>query len=306
MGEISRAMEGSSEEPKVAIKVENFSFAYGTGGANGLTDASVLKEVNFEIEHGSRVLVVGLNGSGKSTLLRCLSGQHWHIYEQIEVLGKPAFFDNTLSRNMTYLGSEWRNSLLVKSDVPVARVLKGAVGYTEEKMAELTEILNIDAEGSMHLLSDGQRQGVQIGAALMKEFKVLLMDETTVECDVLVRKHLLEYLKRKTEQDKATIMYATHVFDGMASWPTHIMHVSGGHISLQVLRDSPEYKELIDSWDPTKDSPLSALVEKWLERDWAAKVKEKQERKNRPATVEEKLANTRDSNIGDRFYNYWN
>ena len=64
-------MEGSSEEPKVAIKVENFSFAYGTGehsffffsscpmltaafsgGANGLTDASVLKEVNFEIEHG--------------------------------------------------------------------------------------------------------------------------------------------------------------------------------------------------------------------------------------------------------------
>merc|ERR1711991_1034937 len=175
-----------------------------------------------------------------------------------------------------------------------------------EKMAELTETLNIDAEGSMHLLSDDQRQGVQIGAALMKEFKVLLMDETTVECDVLVRKHLLEYLKRKTEQDKATIMYATHVFDGMASWPTHIMHVSGGHISLQVLRDCPEYKELIDSWDPTKDSPLSALVEKWLERDWAAKVKEKQERKNRPATVEEKLANTRDSNIGDRFYNYWN
>jgi CCR4-NOT complex subunit CAF16 len=172
----------------------------------------------------------------------------------------------------------------------------------------LIELLNIKRDGSMHQLSDGQRQGVQIAAALMKPFKVLLMDETTVECDVLVRKHLLAYLKRKTEEEKATIMYATHVFDGMAAWPTHIMHVSGGRITVEVLKDNAEYQAMCSSWDPSKDSPLSHLVETWLERDWQKKLEADKEARNRPKekTVEEKLAETRDTNVGDRFYNYWN
>ncbi len=40
------------------------------------------------------------------------------------------------------------------------------------------------------------------------------MDETTVECDVLVRRNLLRHLKEKTIEEKSTILYATHVFDG--------------------------------------------------------------------------------------------
>jgi len=284
-----------------AIEVENFSFAYGSGGAQGLTNNSILKEVNIKIPHGSRVLVVGLNGSGKSTLLRCLSGQHWHIYEQISVLGKAAFFDQTLSRNMTYLGSEWRNNALVKNDVEVDRMLKGAVGYTEEKMAHLAELLNLELGSRMHLLSDGQRQGVQIGCALMKEFKVLLMDETTVECDVLVRRNLLRHLKEKTIEEKSTILYATHVFDGMANWPTHLMHVSGGRISVQKLEEIEEYKDLIKNWDHTKDSPLSALIESWLEKDDVARKERKKNPVKMEETVEQKLAK-----ISDKYYNYYN
>jgi hypothetical protein len=98
-------------------------------------------------------------------------GMHWHIYEQISVMGKAAFYDQTLMRNMTYLGSEWRNNALVKNDVEVDRMLRGAVGFSDEKMAMLADLLNLELGGRMHLLSDGQRQGVQIGCALMKEFK---------------------------------------------------------------------------------------------------------------------------------------
>lgn len=226
------------------------------------------------------------------------------------MLGKAAFFDNELQRVMTYLGSEWRNNALVRSDVPVEKVLRGAVGFTEERMNALVELLNIKIDGHMHELSDGQRQGVQIAGALMKPFEVLLMDETTVECDVLVRKHLLAHLKSLTEKG-ATIMYATHVFDGMAEWPTHLMHVAGGRITVHKLDEIEEYNTLCDNWNPRQGSPLSALVEMWLERDWAQRIIDEKEAKERgetakpELTVEQRLANTRDTRVGDKFYNYW-
>jgi CCR4-NOT complex subunit CAF16 len=63
------------------------------------------------------------------------------------------------------------------------------------------------------------------------------MDETTVECDVLVRRRLLNHLKQRP----GTVLYCTHVFDGMASWPTHIMHVGArGNVSIQLLAECPE------------------------------------------------------------------
>lgn len=220
------------------------------------------------------------------------------------MLGRPSFFDPSLSHHLTYLGSEWRSSALVKADIPVRRLLQGASGYSEPRLAHLASLLNLPLDSSMHVLSDGQRQSVQIAASLMKDFKVLLMDETTVECDVLVRRNLLRYLKEKTETENATILYATHVFDGMASWPTHLMHVAGGKVSLHLLKDCEEYQSMLSDWNPTKDSPLSALIERWLERDWEEKVKRDAENKGKPKalTMEQRLAN--DRRFGDKYYDY--
>lgn len=248
-------------------------------------------------------MVVGLNGTGKSTLMRCLSGKHYHVPEQISVLGQPAFFDNALGSKMTYLGSEWRNNPVTKSDVGVDRLLKGSHGYSEERRRKLCDILNIVEDGRMHLLSDGQRQSVQIAMGLMKSFKVLLMDETTVECDLLVRKRLMNFLKEESEgENKATIMYATHVFDTISSWPTHILHLSNGKVRIfSKLDELEEYQNLLKQWDPSKGSPLCEMVTTWMEKEFEEKKKIKDEKKSE--TLEQKLA--KDRKVGDRFYNYW-
>jgi len=293
------------EETVDAITVQNFSFAYGTGGATTNTNVNnmVLKDISFSVPQGSRVLVVGLNGTGKSTLMRCLSGKHYHIPEQISVLGKPAFFDNQLGTKMTYLGSEWRNNPVTKQDVQVERLLEGSHGFDEERRKKLVEILNIVEDGRMHLLSDGQRQSVQIAMGLMKKFNVLLMDETTVECDLLVRKRLLQFLKEESEgPNKATIMYATHVFDTISSWPTHIMHICCGRVKVfSRMEDLSEYQELLKKWDPSHGSPLCELVVRWMEEEFKEKKAQKKVEKDK--TVEEQLSVNR--NVGDRFYNYW-
>lgn len=53
--------------------------------------------------------------------------------------------------------------------------------------------------------------------------QVLLLDEITVDLDVLARADLMTFLKSECEERGATIIYATHIFDGLESWPTHMV-----------------------------------------------------------------------------------
>jgi ABC-type uncharacterized transport system ATPase subunit len=57
---------------------------------------------------------------------------------------------------------------------------------------------------------------------------VLLMDEITVDMDVLGRMDLLDFFRQECEQRGATIVYATHIFDGLESWITHVAYLEDG------------------------------------------------------------------------------
>jgi ABC-type uncharacterized transport system ATPase subunit len=75
----------------------------------------------------------------------------------------------------------------------------------------------------------------QIFLGLIRPFKILLLDEVTVSLDVVVRQDLLRYLRRESEQRGATILYATHIFDGLDDWPTHLHYLCNkGHTGWQV------------------------------------------------------------------------
>jgi CCR4-NOT complex subunit CAF16 len=71
---------------------------------------------------------------------------------------------------------------------------------------------------------------------------VLLLDEITVDLDVLGRAELMQFLKEECEQRGATILYATHIFDGLEFWPSHIAYMACG--VMRVLREAREVPEL--------------------------------------------------------------
>ncbi len=58
--------------------------------------------------------------------------------------------------------------------------------------------------------------------------QVLLMDEITVDMDVLGRMDLLDFFKKECEERGATIIYATHIFDGLERWITHVAYLEDG------------------------------------------------------------------------------
>jgi len=94
----------------------------------------------------------------------------------------------------------------------------------------LLDILDIDKEWRMHEVSDGERKRVQLLLGLVKPFDILLLDEVTVDLDLIVRQDLLRFLKNETERRGATIVYATHILDGLSSWPTHLAHLNNGEL----------------------------------------------------------------------------
>jgi ABC-type multidrug transport system ATPase subunit len=69
---------------------------------------------------------------------------------------------------------------------------------------------------------------VQICLGLLRPYRVLLCDEITVDLDVVARVDLLNFFRRETDERGATIIYATHIFDGMEAWPTHVAYVERG------------------------------------------------------------------------------
>lgn len=201
--------------------------------------------------------------------------------ETVRVLGRSAFHDTALtaSGDLSYLGGEWRREVAfagfdvpIQMDVSADKMIFGVAGVDPKRRDELIKVLGIDLSWRLHKVSDGQRRRVQICMGLLKPFKVLLLDEITVDLDVLARADLLRFLKKECEERGVTIIYATHIFDGLEDWPSHIVYVAHG--KLQLAMPMHKIKE-------TSNLSLMRTVESWLRKE---RDEERQRRKERKAS----------------------
>ena len=64
---------------------------------------------------------------------------------------------------------------------------------------------------------------------------MLLLDEITVDMDVVGRLDLLKFFTEECELRGATIIYATHIFDGLEKWVTHVAYLAEGHLRIGEL-----------------------------------------------------------------------
>ena len=122
----------------------------------------------------------------------------------------------------------------------------------------------------MHQLSDGQRRRVQILLGLVRPFKVLLLDEITTSLDVCVRQDLLRWLVQESDVRGATIIYATHIFDGLDDWATHLFYLTDqGKCGWEgKMKDLEMYQKLKADNHPAK---MLAIAEHWLRAEMEVK-----------------------------------
>ncbi|KAJ3763183.1 P-loop containing nucleoside triphosphate hydrolase protein [Lentinula raphanica] len=260
-----------------AVEISNLKFSHSPPGGRPNDAVVALRNVNFSLPTGSRTLLIGGNGAGKSTLLYILAGKRMIQQGDVHVFGKDVFKD--FPPNLVYLGTEWAMNAGVRRDIVVSDFLNSVGGYRhKERRDHLLDILDIDLDWHMHAISDGERRRVQLCMGLMGEWDLLLLDEVTVDLDVLVRDNLLNFLKEETINRGATVVYATHIFDGLNDFPTHIAHMRDGSF---VLNPTPwplsvdvENAELLKA-----GSTLHAIALHWLAADRALRIQEEKEGK---------------------------
>lgn len=147
-------------------------------------------------------------------------------------------------------------------DVPTLLASVGG-NYYSQRRDELVQILDIDLRWRMHAVSDGERRRVQLAMGLLRPWRTLLLDEITVDLDLLSRSNFLAFLKRETENRPCTIVYATHILDNLAIWPTHLVHMHMGKVKEWGSMENFDLGGLRKSGN----SQLGELVLEWLTED---------------------------------------
>lgn len=181
-----------------AVEVHNLSYNFPH------TNVPALEGCSLVLPRGARCLLIGANGAGKSTLLRLLAGKRL-CDANIRVFGQDVF--RTPPRGITYLGTEWAMNPVVRNDISVSDFLDSVGGFRHaERRDRLLDLLDVDLTWRMHMISDGERRRVQLCMGLMEPWKLLLLDEVTVDLDVQVRCDLLDFLRQESEERKATIV----------------------------------------------------------------------------------------------------
>ena len=180
----------------------------------------VLKNINFKIQKGDCVAIIGSNGSGKSTFLNILSGLLKPSEGTIIIDNKETVIHSNKSwiNKISYVQ---QNIFLLNSTIKENIVLSQGSNCNEEKFLEISKILYLDEAFSRFelkletiigedgaFLSGGQKQLISIARALYKKSEIIIFDEADSSLDVDRVRNLRNTILLL--KNKITIIFVTH------------------------------------------------------------------------------------------------
>jgi NitT/TauT family transport system ATP-binding protein len=198
--------------PIVELKSVEKSFHSADGSAR-----LVLQDVDFTLNEGEIVALLGQSGSGKSTMLRIMAGLIPADKGQVQYQGLP-LYGAARGISMVFQSFALFPWLTVQKNVELGLEAKGVPVKDREKRAKAAiEMIGLTGfEGALpRELSGGMRQRVGIARALVMEPEVLLMDEAFSALDVLtgerLREDILELWNNKAIPTKAILIVSHNI-----------------------------------------------------------------------------------------------
>jgi iron complex transport system ATP-binding protein len=210
----------NTTKPNTILKAKNLSIGYKTKKG----EAVISQNINFELEKGQLIGLVGANGIGKSTLLRtlikvqpALSGtillndtdlksiSSLDLAKQLSIVLTEALTSKNLSvYELIALGrhpyTNWVGSLTSKD----IEIVENAF-----KLVNISELRN----KKCYELSDGQLQKVMIARALAQDTDIIVLDEPTTHLDMYHKAYILKLLQKLTKETGKTILFSSHEID---------------------------------------------------------------------------------------------
>ena len=225
------------------IHLRNISKSYQRAGEGEL---KVLKEVNFEVERGEFVAIVGSSGSGKSTLMNILGLLDTPDSGDYELAGSNVSSLSTTelarTRNNT-IGFVFQQFHLLRRTT-ATEIVELPLVYSDSKHLDGdTRKKAVDARCRVGLeerlthysgeLSGGQQQRVAIARALINDPDIILADEPTGNLDQVSGRQIMD-LFRELNRAGSTIILITHD-PALASQASRVVHITDGRLSAPIV-----------------------------------------------------------------------
>lgn len=219
----------------------------------GYDGAIMLDDVNFSLNGGEYLCIVGENGAGKSTLIKGL------LKLKKPMKGAIITGDGLKSNEIGYLPQQTQ----AQKDFPASVfevVLSGRLNslgwkpfYTRADRKAAMD--NIELMGIGHLknrcyqeLSGGQQQRVLLARALCATKKMILLDEPVAGLDPVVTAELYELIKKINREMNITVIMVSHDISAAAEYASHILHVSNRQLFFGTTKEyvkSPEGRRFL-------------------------------------------------------------
>jgi putative ABC transport system ATP-binding protein len=211
----------------------------------GEVEVIALKEVNFAVQRGEFVAIMGASGSGKSTLLHLLGGldtpTHGEVYFDGQALSRLNDDQVTLLRRQK-IGFIFQFYNLLPTlnaieNVALPLMIDGQqASQYQAKVQELLHLVKLqDRENHRpDQLSGGQQQRVAIARAFVNQPQVVLADEPTGNLDSRSGKAILELLQRVCKELCTTIVMVTHD-PKAASYADRVVFLKDGEIVTEII-----------------------------------------------------------------------
>lgn len=198
-------------------------------------DFKASKDINFSIEKGQLVALLGPSGSGKSTILRMIAGLETPTSGDIFIDGKRV---NDLPPSERGIGFVFQNYALfrymtvydnIAFGLEIKKWPKNKIKERIDQLLELTELRGFEKRYP-NQLSGGQRQRVAFARALAPNPTLLLLDEPFAAIDAKVRQGLRSWLREMIHKLGVTSIFVTHDQDEAVEVADEIIVTNKGRI----------------------------------------------------------------------------
>ena len=237
------------------LKVKNVSKIYTT--RFGSTKVQALSNMNFTVEQGEYVAIMGESGSGKTTLLNILASLDRPTSGEVLLNGKnlTSIKEKEISAfrrdNLGFVFQEYNllDTLTIGENIVLAMTLqnksKKEIQKESEEMMRLLGIWEIRNQFP-YQVSGGQKQRCACARALINHPKLLLADEPTGALDSKAAETLLETFQSLNASKRATIFMVTHdAFS--ASYCSRILFLKDGRIFHELIRGQKGRREFLNA-----------------------------------------------------------
>ena len=234
------------------IDINNLHFSYLNENEGG----GVLNDVNFSVEQGEFIAIVGHNGSGKSTLAKLFNAIFLPTSGTVVVDGLDTSNKQSVFEIRKQVGVVFHNpdnqivATLVEEDVAFAPenlcVLREKIDKIVDDALKMVDMHKFK-KSVIHNLSGGQKQRVAIAGILAMNPKCIIFDESTSMLDPVGRKEVMDVMHKLNKKNKTTIINITHYMEEVVFADRVIVMKDGSILAIDTPRNIFSNGEILDA-----------------------------------------------------------